>query len=477
MKITRYYKGFGLMLVAVTGLMMTSCKDEPDKYEVADGQPTVNYIRCMSSEVKGNNDASDTHYTNGEIVEQASPQSTLCFVGENLRSVYEIWFNDKKAILNTSYITDNTLLVDVPKSVPKKVTDKIYLVTQSKDTVKVDFKVVIPAPDIKTMTCEYAAIGDEITFTGNYFVYDPNVPLQAWFTGSNNTLIPVEIDESNISDDFTTVKVTIPEGAVRGPITMTSLYGTSTSPFYYLDNRGMLFDFEDIADGGTGLFSQGWKVRDRVEDEYSLTNCRHYITIGDGSTELDEDGGWLDVPFRFDYWCGDWNSPQNIKDAPGAALFNVVDFSNWETMALKFEMNIPSTASWKSGAMQIAFQPIEQVTLSGNPVAGYKEVGTANQYIFNGEGDKEIKWQTGDWGRAFYRPWMTTGEYHTDGKWITVTIPLTELTLDKDGKPASIAPTKATDFASLTMFLLGGGKGKACKPLLRIDNIRVVPNK
>lgn len=87
MKMTRYYKGFGLMLVTAISLTVTSCKDEPDKYEVADGLPTVNYIRCMSSEVKGNNDAADTHYTNGELVEQASPQSTLALIGSNLRSV------------------------------------------------------------------------------------------------------------------------------------------------------------------------------------------------------------------------------------------------------------------------------------------------------------------------------------------------------------------------------------------------------
>ena len=72
MNITRYYKGFGLMFVAATGLMLTSCKDEPDKYEITDGLPSVEYIRCMSSEVKGNNDAADTHYTTGELVESAS---------------------------------------------------------------------------------------------------------------------------------------------------------------------------------------------------------------------------------------------------------------------------------------------------------------------------------------------------------------------------------------------------------------------
>ncbi|MBQ2089379.1 MAG: hypothetical protein II472_04045, partial [Lachnospiraceae bacterium] len=81
---------------------MTSCKDQPDKYEVADGTPTVHYVRCLSSEIKNNNDAEGTHYTTGELVEEASTQSTICLVGDNLRSVYEIYFNDQKAVLNTS---------------------------------------------------------------------------------------------------------------------------------------------------------------------------------------------------------------------------------------------------------------------------------------------------------------------------------------------------------------------------------------
>lgn len=477
MNIHKLYKGVCFSVLATAALSLTACKDEPDKFELADGKPTITYIRCLSSEVKGTNDAADTHYTNGELVTSASPQSTLCFVGSNLRSVLEIWFNDKQAILNTSYITDNALIVDVPRSVPKTVTDKIYFITKDKDTVTVDFKVIIPAPEIKQMSCEYAAIGDQVTFTGNYFVYDPSFPLTASFTGVDGSQVPVTIDADNVSDDFTSVKVTIPEGAGRGPVTMTSIYGTAQSPFYYLDNRGMLFDFETVADGGTGLFSQGWKVRDPIEDEFSLPGCRHYITIGDGVAVLDENGGWQDVPFRFDFWCGSWDSPQNITDAPGKALFNQADFSKWESMALKFEMNIPSSNAWASGAMQIAFQPIEQVTVSGNPVSGYTTVGGANQDIFNGEGDPDTKWGAGDWGRAFYRPWVAAGEYHTDGKWTTVTVPLSDLTLDKDGKPANIAPTKATDFASLTMFLLGGGTGKECSPLLRIDNIRVVPNK
>lgn len=78
--------------------------------------------------------------------------NTICLVGENLRSVYELYFNDQKAILNTSYITDHTLMVDVPKEIPSVVTDKIYMVTKAKDTIDYDFKVLVPAPTVNSIS-------------------------------------------------------------------------------------------------------------------------------------------------------------------------------------------------------------------------------------------------------------------------------------------------------------------------------------
>ena len=207
-KMKQYTKGLLFASLALAGITLSSCKDQPDKYEVADVTPTVNYIRCLSTEVHNYNDASDMHYTNGELVQEASPQSTLALIGSNLRSVYELYFNDRKAVLNTSFITDNTLIVDVPKDVPIMVTDKIYMVTQSKDTVTYDFHVVIPAPVVTSMSCEYAKVGERVTITGSYMVNDAGVPLEVYFTGADGQDIPATIN--NISDDFTSVEVTIP---------------------------------------------------------------------------------------------------------------------------------------------------------------------------------------------------------------------------------------------------------------------------
>ena len=218
MKIAKYNKGFILALAVTAGLMLTSCKDQPDKYEVADGIPTINYIRCLSTEIVGNNDDPDTHYTNGELVTSASPQSLLCLVGENLRSVYEMYFNDQKAILNSSYITDKTLIVAVPKSIPQEVSDKIYMITQNHDTITYDFSVVIPGPSVVSMSSEYAAAGTKASLYGNYFIDDPNVPLTVTFPNGK------VVEDITINDSYSEITFTVPECDISGPITISNIY-------------------------------------------------------------------------------------------------------------------------------------------------------------------------------------------------------------------------------------------------------------
>ena len=466
MIMNRYFNKILLVSLAVAAMSVTSCKDEPDKYEIADGKPVVNYIRCLSSEVVGQQDDEDTKYTNGELVESAYPSSTLCLVGENLRSVVEIYFNDLKASLNTSYITDNTLIVNVPSNVPGKVTNKMYLISSSEDTLDVDFQVIISAPTIVSMSCEYAPIGSTATIYGSYIIDDPLEPLTVTFKNAAGQDLPAE--DIVVADDYSSVSFTIPEGAVEGPINVKSVYGTTKAPFQYCDTRGLMFDF----DGVTGLGNHGWHDRVITSDETSLTG--KFVQLGDGTVTLDAQAGWNDGDFSFEYWCGSWDTPQNVTSGGGIALNNLVDFSNWENMSLKFEMYIPTSAPWKSGAMQIAFEGYDRVTISGNAIDGWTgTVKAANAHIFNGEENQ------GNYGRAMYRPWTATGSFDTNNEWMTVTIPLNTFIYDKDGGTTGVEPPKsAADFASLTIFVMGGGiDGEECTPHIKIDNIRAVPNK
>lgn len=72
-----------LLVAVVSGGMFTSCEDEPDKYEIAEGLPTVRYVRLTDSEVADS------------LITGAYMSNTICLVGENLRSVYKLYFNDQ----------------------------------------------------------------------------------------------------------------------------------------------------------------------------------------------------------------------------------------------------------------------------------------------------------------------------------------------------------------------------------------------
>lgn len=454
-----------LAIFSLTGTIFSfsACQDQPDEYEVADGKPEVYYIRNLSTEIDTGTDEDSTHHTNGELVTSATPQSTLCLVGKNLRSVYELYFNNQEAILNTSYITDNTLIVTIPKEIPTKVTDKIYLITQAKDTVDVDFHVTISAPVISTMSNEYAAVNENVTLTGNYFIDDPDTPLTIQFTTADGGKVEVAHDDITFASDYSSVTFPIPEGAAEGPIYVKSIYGTTKTSFYYKDTRGLLFDF----DGATGLSNHGWHERPVKTDDDALSG--NYIELGNGTATMTAAGGWDDSNFSFEYWPGSLNTPVDYPEHEGDKLNTVADFSNWENMSLKFEMYIPSENPWKAGAMQIIFAGTDRVSYgnAGIDIDGNTVAGANNSYLT----DNTLP-------RALYRPWTTTGSYDTGGKWVTVTLPLkSNFIYNFDGSVSS-GSLSEKDFASLVIFICGGGiQGTDCTPIIRIDNIRVVPNK
>ena len=382
----------------------------------------------------------------------------ICIVGENLRSIYELWFNDRKAILNTSFITDNTLIVTVPGELPGKVTNMMYMVTASRDTVKYEFNVLVPAPVLNSMSCEYTPAGESATIYGDYLLDDANQPLEIVFSGD----VPVtEITEIT----KTAVTFVIPEGAEEGSISVTTVNGTSSSAFHYLDSRGFLFDFDE---GGTGLSNNGWHNRVILSDETSLTG--KFVQLGDGSTPLPADGGWVDKYYSFEYWPGVYDEPLTYPEGQnGMKLDDLVDFSDYENMTLKFELFIPSTNPWSAGAMQVIFAGTDKVTNSKEDIKdedGNTVPGANNAYFNNNV-----------LPRGIYRPWTETGSFHTDDRWITVSLPISEFVYGKDGAVATGSLTE-TDFSSLVIFVSGGGiNGVECTPIFKIDNIRVVPNR
>ena len=166
--------------------LLASCTavDYPDRYKETAGVPTVHFVRYADKDV---------------AITQANMEETICIVGENLTSIHDIYFNDQAAILNTSFITAHTLMVQVPKNLPTVQDDKMHLITRDSSVVLYDFKVLPPAPKVEAMSNEWAPGGKTVTISGSYLF----APLSVQFPGVD----PIDVSSSTGSS----FEVTVPE--------------------------------------------------------------------------------------------------------------------------------------------------------------------------------------------------------------------------------------------------------------------------
>lgn len=441
---TRYINWFFVAALAMMGCFMTACEDQPDKYEIADGVPTLKYVRSPLPEEADS------------LLVGAYLGNTVCLVGDNLRSIYELYFNDQKATLNTSYMTDHTVLVDIPKNIPEEVTNKIYMVTKSGEKVDFDFSVMVPAPVVSSMSCEYAPAGSEAVLYGDYFVDDPNVPLTISMPGD----ITVE-GEQITSITKTAVKFIVPEGAMQGNIRVKSIYGTGQSVFQYKDTRNILFDWDGKYEGALAA-GNSWNGDNEKKGQIlaSVPSVDgKYMVMGPATLS----GGQWQTPGE--YLMMYWPDPNATEGC--VPLYNLPQFKKMledykiEELALKFEVYVPTSNPWMAEGMQIRFTSLDEVSMSNQ----------TQDYIWNDDESHE----EGKAPRGVWVPWEETGSYDTNNQWVTVTLKMSEFNKLVSGLASDTEFTQ-DKFAGLSIFLRRGGvDGKECEPIICIDNIRVVP--
>lgn len=390
-----------------SGMLFSSCDDD-DATDGAGAVPEVRYVRITDP---AKSDSLVTHAFMG---------STVALMGENLGEVVEVWFNDQSAILNTSFITHTTIIVTIPNTIPETVTNEIRLVTRSQVEGTHPFGVDVPAPFVSSMLCEYVPDGGEAVIRGNYFLDDPNIPLQVFFPGN------LEAEVKSISIDE--IVVTVPEGAGVGPVSVKSLYGSTRSSFYFRDDRNFILDFDELTAAG------GWRSG-RLGNSNPDPIDGNFVRF-QGDMPADASSKWDEDSFSFNLW----NQANGRPDVP----YYSGDISE---AVIKFEVNI--LEPWKSGALQMIFTPYS--------------TNATNSYI----GDGSVP-------RGLWMPWSETGSYQTDG-WETVSIPLSNFKFTPDGQTSANSLT--TDMlGGLTFFVWHGGLvGEDCTIHMCIDNIRVVP--
>lgn len=190
-----------------------SCKKEDSGPN--NGVPSISYIR-VTEPLKSDS-----------LLAGAFQSNLIAIIGVNLQNAQQVWFNDQRASLTPTYITNTTILVSVPSIIPQVIDNKLKIVFANGDTLKYAFKVLISEPIISNMISEYVPAGGVATINGDFFYK----PLTVSFTGGANGEI--------VSVEPKIIKVKIPNGALPGQITVTTNFGTTKSNFWFRDNRNI----------------------------------------------------------------------------------------------------------------------------------------------------------------------------------------------------------------------------------------------
>lgn len=391
---------FCLLLVAN---LTTSCSEDDMPGAVTDvGNPDIFFIRSTEPS------AADSLLTG------AFMGGLIAIVGQDLEHTVEIWFNDQPASLNPTYITNKTILVNVPSSVPVEVNDKMRLVFANGEELLYDFKINVPSPILNSTKSEYVETGDLAILNGDFFFE----PVTVTFTGG------VEAQIAKL--EKTQLTVVVPDGAEPGPISVTTNFGVAVSDFHFRDNRNVALNFDDKV-------SRSWNspIGNNVSDG-------GFAPCGGGYTYFKKEnvGAWQWVnELNMMYDAADGETGRgNIPIFPGNA--NVGDWG------VRFEINV--AFDWREIPLEIFFGDF-----NSGPANCGRDVP-----------EPMVRWT----------PWEANGLFITDG-WETVTIPLTEFNVDKDGNPAEL-----TDLSSYTNvgIMFFGNATSTHNVNMAIDNIRVV---
>lgn len=287
-------KNFLIIFITTLTLagIMTACKKESLPYS---GKPTIRYVRVTNPE------SSDS------LLIGAGQGNLIAIMGENLGEAKSMWFNDQKATLNPTYITNSSILVHVPTPIPTEINNKLKIYFADGDSLLYDFIVQISKPAVNNMVSEFVNEGDIATIRGDFFYQ----PLTVTFTGGADAELVSVTDQE--------VQVRIPANAEPGPITVKTNFGETKSDFWFRDPRNHFIDSDPY---------EGW------------WNASYVVTDPSPNEPAKISGNYIHVNKTFGSWS--WNEiaggpasamPVHSKNIPDDAILNPKDYD------LKFEVN------------------------------------------------------------------------------------------------------------------------------------------
>ena len=382
-----------ISLSAMAIIAFASCSDVVD-YSVPDrtsnsGAPAISQIY----------DVQDTGYVaplNGGVLNQM-----IHIKGQNLANAKKIRFNDVDVDVRQVYATTDEAWVKIPRVIPG-VQNDILLYETDKGTTEINFPVSIPSVEIEGLKNEFALQGNQVQINSEYMdLYGFNDTTETSpakvYIENVDAGYRKEIHCDSCSEKFTSI--VIPEDCPDNSLIHFSWHEISgdktvTLP-YRMTDQLMFGDFNgDLGwwnDWGKGLVTDGTKSGDPESLGFSF----------------------LRVKGTYDAWS--WNSTGfgcNWKWFDASA--------HPENYVLKFEV----------------------ATNSSNPFNNYGDNGASGSK----NGGYNFTLQAGGEGRCQFDP-VSMGINNTYGKWVTVSIPLTDVLM------GGSLPTAENQFVALEFVM------------------------
>lgn len=357
---------------------------------------------------------------NDTIVNKLVPGQWVVLKGSNLKNAVKIAFNGIAVDFNGGIFSDNYSVVQVPSVIafPSIPEDQLNTIEVVTPNGSTIFNI-----DIVAGAPELTSISNENPTEGEVVtIFGTNLFLVNEVVFSGTTITDYEL-----SDTGTAISFVMPNIVTSGSVSITTASGTVSTAFNVnsATTEGFLnFD-------GIGSFSWGTGLSDSSTDfpgnhgNYAVLN-NPVLNAGDGT------------------W---WGWERSINTNAGQWIPETDLNLNLDQFAVKFEINVPG--NWNGTSILIL---------------------------------KDYNWDF----VARYEPWKIsatkTANYTTDGKWMTVTIPLNEFRGKKDnidgtGDPASSLTELLGNSGNGSMLIYTTNSGSTPTATAfrgAIDNIRIV---
>ena len=382
-----------ISLSAMAILAFASCSDVVD-YSVPDrttnsGAPAISQIY----------DVQDTGYVaplNGGVLNQM-----IHIKGQNLANAKKIRFNDVDVDVRQVYATTDEAWVKIPRVIPG-VQNDILLYETDKGTTEINFPVSIPSVEIEGLKNEFALQGNQVQITSDY--------MDLYGFNDTTETSPAKVYIENVDAGY------------RKEIHCDSCSEKFTSiviPKDCPDNSLIHFSWHEIS--GDKTVTLPYRMTDQLmfgnfNGDLGWWNDWGKGLVTDGTNSGDPESlgfGFLRVKGTYDAWS--WNSTGfgcNWKWLDASA--------HPENYVLKFEV----------------------ATNSSNPFNNYGDNGASGSK----NGGYNFTLQAGGEGRCQFDP-VSMGINNTYGKWVTVSIPLTDVL-----KGGSL-PTAENQFIALELVM------------------------